>query len=54
LTIIGGRSLARAYDVALAALGHRTESFDGDALVLSGLVRLARTIGFLETTPNEH
>lgn len=48
LTIVGGRSLARAYARALAVLNHPTEIHDGDAMVLAGLLRLARVTGLLE------
>ena len=45
--IVGSRSLARAYHAALQSLGFETVALDGDALVLDGLVHLARGLGFL-------
>jgi 2-dehydro-3-deoxygalactonokinase len=45
--VIGARSLARAYHAALKGLGFETVALDGDALVLDGLVHLARGLGYL-------
>lgn len=48
--IVGARSLAHAYREALAISGHDSETLDGNALVLAGLVHLARVAGFLSET----
>jgi 2-dehydro-3-deoxygalactonokinase len=47
IRIIGASGLARAYQRALALVGHSGEILDGDAMVLGGLVHLARTAGLL-------
>lgn len=47
IRIVGARSLGRAYREAFAVAGFATEVLDGDALVLAGLLDLARAIGFL-------
>lgn len=47
VSIVGSKSLARAYDTALRILGFQTDVLDGDRLVLDGLLHLAREIGFL-------
>jgi 2-dehydro-3-deoxygalactonokinase len=47
IRIIGAAGLARAYQRALALAGFASEILDGDAMVVSGLVRLARTAGLL-------
>jgi 2-dehydro-3-deoxygalactonokinase len=51
MRIVGSRSLARAYRKALEIVGLPAEALDGSELVLGGLLRLARGIGFLERTP---
>ena len=45
--IVGAKSLARAYGRAFQILGRDTETLDGTEMVVAGLVRLARKIGFL-------
>ncbi|MCB1486972.1 MAG: 2-dehydro-3-deoxygalactonokinase [Bauldia sp.] len=45
--IVGARSLARAYHRAFEVAGFATETLDGGAMVLAGLVSLAREIDFL-------
>ena len=47
LRIVASESLARAYLTALRIVGFHAEALDGDALVLDGLMHLARVIGFL-------
>jgi 2-dehydro-3-deoxygalactonokinase len=47
LRIVGARSLAKAYAAAFAILGREVATLDGTEMVTAGLVRLARTIGFL-------
>ncbi len=47
LRIVGSKSLGRAYAKALAVAGIDAAVLDGDALVLAGLVHLARAIGLL-------
>jgi len=46
--IVGSRSLARAYARAFTIVGQPAEALDGGEMVRLGLVRLARTIGFLK------
>jgi 2-dehydro-3-deoxygalactonokinase len=48
--IVGSRSLAHAYARAFAIIGQPAEAVDGGGMARFGLVRLARTIGFLEGT----
>jgi 2-dehydro-3-deoxygalactonokinase len=45
--IVGSRALAPAYARALAIVGHAAEALDGGEMVRLGLIRIARTIGFL-------
>jgi 2-dehydro-3-deoxygalactonokinase len=47
VSIVGSKSLARAYAAAFRILGFQTETLDGDRLVLDGLLHLAREAGFL-------
>lgn len=47
IAIVGSRSLARAYHRAMQTAGYQTEAVDGRAMVIAGLIRMARTIGFL-------
>ncbi len=50
LRVIGSKALGKAYARALAIAGFEAQVHDGDALVLAGLVHLARAIGFLPST----
>ncbi len=47
IRIIGTRSLAAAYRKAFEVTGRKTEALDGSALVVAGLVHIARNIGLL-------
>ena len=47
VSIVGARSLARAYRDALAISGHDSETLDGNELVLAGLAGIARVAGML-------
>lgn len=47
LRIVGSRSLARAYGRAFAIAGYDAEALDGSALVVAGLLRLARIAGLI-------
>jgi 2-dehydro-3-deoxygalactonokinase len=48
LSIVGSASLASAYQRAFALLGHDAKTFDGKALAVSGLIRLAKDGGLAE------
>lgn len=50
IRIVAAPALAQAYDTALQSLGFKTMALAGDALVLDGLTRLARGVGFLKET----
>lgn len=52
LRIVAAESLARAYQTALRIVGFDAEALDGDALVLQGLMHLARIIGLLPARPS--
>ena len=48
VAVVGSPSLTSAYARALAIAGAKAATFDGSALVLGGLRRLARAIGWLK------
>jgi 2-dehydro-3-deoxygalactonokinase len=52
LRIVGSRSLARAYASAFAIAGYDAEALDGTALVVDGLLSLARIAGLAPSGTN--